>query len=308
MMANIAELLAERNQIKDRLSKMIYGSVEFRERGGKKYIYVHYREDGNLLSKYAGEFSNELYNLILENSSLAKELKKRLRGINKALSLLSYKEEELDPKVELNIDFASKNLVSSIYKQSALEGVATTYSDTETLVEGGKVSDMTAEDVTKVVNLKHAWEFILSKGVVEYPTNYQLLCQINSIVEEGFSYTAGSLRSVPVSISGCHYIPPIPFESQVKEEIASLFGSKKEPVSIAIDLLLYVMRKQIFLDGNKRTAVIFANHFLIRQGLGLIVIPAERVEEYKKLLVAFYETDDKEEISAFLKDKCLMAL
>jgi hypothetical protein len=47
---------------------------------------------------------------------------------------------------------------------------------------------------------------------------------------------------------------------------------------------------------------------LIRHGLGLIVIPAERVDEYKKLLVAFYETDDKEAISAFLRDKCLMAI
>lgn len=307
-MANIAELLSERSQIRDRLSKMVYGSVEFRESGGKRYIYVHYREDGTLMSKYAGEFSNELYNLVIENNSLAKELKKRLRDINKALSSLGYKEEELDPKVELNIDFARKNLVSSIYKQSALEGVATTYSDTETLVEGGKVSDMTAEDVSKVVNLKHAWEFILSKGVAEYPSNYSLLCQINSIVEEGFSYTAGRLRSVPVSIGGCSYIPPIPFESQVKEEIASILDSKDEPVSIAIDILLYIMKKQIFLDGNKRTAVIFANHFLIRHGLGLIVIPAERVDEYKKLLVAFYETDDKEAISAFLRDKCLMAI
>ena len=63
-----------------------------------------------------------------------------------------------------------------------LEGVATTYSDTETIINGGLVKDMTASDISKVVNLKHAWEFILGEGVITYPTNYAVLCQINEIV------------------------------------------------------------------------------------------------------------------------------
>ena len=49
------------------------------------------------------------------------------------------------------------------------------------------------------------------------------------------------------------------------------------------------MKKQLFLDGNKRTAVIFANHILISHSKGLIVIPAELVSEYKKLLIDYYE-------------------
>lgn len=42
-------------------------------------------------------------------------------------------------------------------------------------------------------------------------------------------------------------------------------------------------------DGNKRAAVIFANHYLISQGGGLIVIPEKEVLEFKKKLVAYYE-------------------
>ena len=72
----------------------------------------------------------------------------------------------------------------------------------------------------------------------------------------------------------------------------------------AINLLLYVMKKQIFLDGNKRSAVIFANHFLISNGKGLIVIPSEFVNEYKKLLIEYYETDNTENIIKFIKEKC----
>ena len=302
-MLNIAELLYEQELLKSRISKTLYGSIEIREKNEKKYIYVHYREEGISTSKYAGEFSNELYNLILENNKLVKQYKKSLKEIKKQLGLLQYSTLELTEKVKINIDLARRNMVESIYKQAKLEGVATTYSNTETIINGGKVSDMTAKDISKVLNLKHAWEFILSEGVIAYPTNFIVLSQINAIIEEGFSYTAGKIRSVPVSIGGSTYIPPLPYELQVKEEL-DLLLSKESSYEIAIELLLYVMKKQLFVDGNKRTAVIFANHYLISRGLGLIVIPAELVDEFKMHLINYYE-DKNDNIRDFLYTKCL---
>ena len=305
---DINKLIQEKTQIIERLEKLNYGSIEIREKDSKKYIYTHFRNEGILTSKYVGEYSNELYNLLLENNKLAKELKKRLKDINKELKSINYIEHgELNPKVELNIDFARRNLVDSIFKQAMLEGVATTYSDTEEIINGGRVNDMTADDIGKVVNLKHAWEFIMSKDVVTYPSNYAILCQINALVEEGFSYTAGKIRSVPVTIGGCTYIPPIPFENQVIEELKEI-TSKNNAIDRAINSLLYIMKKQIFLDGNKRTAVLFANHILIANGKGLIVIPAEKVNEYKKLLVKYYETDNPKEIKSFLLEKCYLKI
>lgn len=61
---------------------------------------------------------------------------------------------------------------------------------------------------------------------------------------------------------------------------------------------------QIFIDGNKRASVIFANHYLISHGQGFLVIPEEHVPEFKQKLVAFYEGEDIEVISGFLKEKC----
>ena len=147
----------------------------------------------------------------------------------------------------------------------------------------------------------------MNKDVVCYPSNYVILCQINELVEEGFSYTAGKIRSVPVKIGGTDYIPPIPFEDQVKQELQDILN-QTSIIDRAIDSLLYIMRKQIFLDGNKRTAVIFANHILIKNGKGLIVIPAEKVDEYKKLLVNYYETNDNTNIKKFIVDCCLLKI
>lgn len=304
-MANITKLLNERRQILNQLDSMYYGSIEIREKNNKKYIYVHYRKDGVLITKYAGEYSDVLYNLIINNTNQSKELKKRLKEINKELNQLNYvKVEGVSEMVATNIDLARRNLVDSIYKQSMLEGVATTYSDTETLVNGGKVNNMTASDVNKIVNLKRAWEFIMSIDMANYPTNYAVLCQINQLVEDGFSITAGKIRKVPVTIKGSTYIPPIPFEEQVKQDIYNILHNE-QGVDLAIDLILYVMKKQLFLDGNKRTAIIFANHYLITHALGLIVVPSELVDEYKKILVSYYESEEKkEDIANFLKNKC----
>lgn len=304
----IAKLLEEKNIIEVRLEKLIFGSVEIREQNGKKFIYVHFRDNGRQCSKYIGEYSKELYELIIENNNVARSYKKRLREIKKELDKVNYAEEGISNDVALNIDLARRNLVDSIYKQAMLEGVATTYSDTETLINGGKVNNMTAIDVQKVINLKHAWEFILSNGVIEYPSNYNIVSQINAIVEEGMSYNAGKIRNVPVTIGGCVYIPPLPFENQVREDIRNIVESNKAPLSKAIEALLYIKKKQLFLDGNKRTAVIFANHILIKNAAGLIVIPAEKVDEYKKLLIHYYETNEKETIIKFLKDECYMSL
>lgn len=304
----ILTLLKDKEICKRELSDLVFGTIELRERENKKYIYVHFREDGLSLTKYVGEYTDELYNLILNNNKTARELKLRLRQVEKQLKKLNYIEKDLSEKVAMNIDFARRHMVDTVYNQAVLEGVATTYLDTETIIEGGKVSNMTPNDILKVVNLKHAWEFILNKNVIQSPTNFSLLCDINKLLEEGFYYNAGQIRSVPVSIGGTTWKPELPIESVVKEELEKILSANLELIDKAIELLLYVTKKQIFIDGNKRTSVIFANHFIISHGLGLLVIPENRVEEYKKLLIAYYEGEDTEEIKRFLKEKCYLKI
>lgn len=304
----IFDLLQNKQLLEHELQSLAYGSVEIRENDSNKYIYVHYREDGVVLTKYAGEYSDELYNLVLKNSIKAKGLKKQIKEINKRLKQLNYKEEELSEKVERNIDFAKRNLVDTIYKQAILEGVATTFADTENIIEGGKVNNMTPEDIMKIVNLKHAWEFILNKNVILSDTNFALLCEINKMVEEGFYYSAGKVRNVPVTIGGTTWKPDLPIESVIKEELEEIFNKKMDDVDRAIELLLYTMKKQVFIDGNKRTSVIFSNHYLISKGKGIIAIPAELTEEFKDLLIPYYEGKDEKQIKKFIKEKCYMSI
>lgn len=306
-MKNAEFLIKEKQRLEQILEDLKYGSIEIREKNQKRYIYLHKRIDGRVCSSFAGEYTKKLFAEIEKNNALAKEIKLQLKNVNKRLKGV-FVGKELGEDVMLNIDFARRQMVSTIYKQAQLEGIATTYAETETIIEGGMVKNLAVNDVVKVLNLKHAWEFILSPNVILSPTNFALLCEINKLVEESFYYSAGRVRSTPVSIGGTNWKPPIPLESDIKQEIVDIVGRKKSVLDRAVDLLLYVMKKQIFLDGNKRTAVIFANHLLISNAKGLIAVPEDKVEKYKKLLINYYEGKDKKLIVEFLKKECYIKL
>ena len=75
-------------------------------------------------------------------------------------------------------------------------------------------------------------------------------------------------------------------------------------MSIVIAHVKHFMKTQVFLDGNKRASVIFADHYLIAHGGGFLVIPKEYVPEFKKKLVAYYEGEDISVLRDFLKMNC----
>ena len=298
-------LLEQKAEINARLNLIPYdGSIEIKEREGKKYIYIRKRILARNTSTYVGLYSDELFLSISKLLKDRKEYKKKIRIINNELAKLGYTEQELSSRVLLNIDFARVNMKSNIYDQAILEGISTTFPDTETIIENGKVSGMAAIDVQKILNLKHAWEFIMDKDVVASKSSYSILCCIAGLVNEGFYTYGGRIRCVPVTIGGTSYTPPLPIENDIKEKIEKILNKNDESVNIAIELCLYCMKTQIFNDGNKRASVIFANHFLISKGEGLLVIPENKVPEFKKMLIAYYEERDNGELLEFMKKYC----
>lgn len=306
---NIQNLLRTKAEYQARLNLIPYdGTIEIKEVSGKKYLYIRKREAGRKTSTYVGPYSDELHQTLLRGVKEARGLKKAIRTIEGELASYGYSNEELAPNVVLNMDFVRANMKSIIYDQAVLEGVGTTFPDTELIIDNGKVNNVSAEDVQKILNLKHAWEFVLDKDVIQAPTNYYVCQYIAKLINEGFYQEGGRIRGVPVKIGGSTYVPPLPIEINVKEDIDRIVVSDSDPIAVAIDLALYVMKTQVFNDGNKRTAIIFANHYLIAHGAGLMVIPEDLVQEFKRLLVQYYESVDQESIKLFMREKCLKTI
>ena len=302
---NIQDLLRLKAELQARLNLIPYdGTIEVKEITNKKYLYIRKRELSKVKSIYVGIYSLDLHTTLLKQVKDAKEIKKRIRMIEKELAKLGYSQEEVPNEVIINLDFARANMKSIIYDQAVLEGVSTTFKDIELIIENGKVNNISAEDVLKIINLKHAWEFVLDKDVILSKSSYYLSQYIAKLVNEGFYSDGGRIRGVPVSIGGSSYVPKIPIENIVRDEINNIINSSLDDIDKSIEIALYVMKTQIFIDGNKRTGIIFANHYLISKGKGLLVIPYDLVTEFKKLLVLYYEGKEDKLIKNFLKEKC----
>ena len=70
--------------------------------------------------------------------------------------------------------------------------------------------------------------------------------------------------------------------------------------------MLYCMRGQFFIDGNKRISMLLANKIMIENGCGLISIPVKERLNFLTLLMEYYETNNSEKIIKFLYDNCLI--
>ncbi len=104
---------------------------------------------------------------------------------------------------------------------------------------------------------------------------------------------------MPVSIGGTNRKPEMPNEDEIKAELAEL-QAMDNPTERAIHIMLYCMRGQFFLDGNKRTAMLAANKEMIANGQGVISVPVELIPQFTPLLVKFYETGDMKEVARFI--------
>lgn len=195
------------------------------------------------------------------------------------------------------ISLAKRNVVDCIYSSAKIEGIAVTFPDTQQIYEGRTVANMSIDDVNKINNLKHAWRFVFE--TIDYPLDILYLRQLSQIINTALMPDAGQIRNYDVSIGGTSWKPPIPDIDQIKEQLEQ-FMALPNDTEKAIKVMLYIMRTQMFSDGNKRVAQLAANQILIQTGKGFLKIPEAESRRFFELLIGFYETNDDREIATFL--------
>ncbi len=199
---------------------------------------------------------------------------------------------------EENKFVVKRNMVDYIWKSARLEGLDVTYPDIGAICNGLRAPSIKVEEIVTVNNLKHAWFYLLDN--LDVTVNYSYICLLNKIIGgDNLIINAGFIREVPVSIGGTSWKPDMPIEAQVKEEIAKIL-SIEEPTERAIILMLYLMRKQLFLDGNKRTSMLAGNQVMIADGCGIISVPIEYQPEFTKRLIEYYESGQMDQLKEFI--------
>ena len=200
--------------------------------------------------------------------------------------------------IEDNIFWAKRNLIDTIYKNAKLEGINVTFPQTEAIVNGGIINNVASGDIEKVLGMKQAWEFIIE--TINEPLTYAYICEIHKLCAVDVPVRLrGKLRNVPVSIGGTSWKPQFPIESQIKEELDELLavGTATDK---ALNAMFWGMRRQMFLDGNKRASMLVANKILIQNGCGIVAIQEKDLSEFGRLLINYYETNDVSEVKEFV--------
>lgn len=188
---------------------------------------------------------------------------------------------------EQNVFVAKRNIVDYIWKSANLEGIGVTYPETQVIYDGGIVNGLTVNNIVAINNLKYAWEFILENEDIKY--DYNTLCHIHKLALDKLVLESdlGKLRTTPVNL-----------------EIL-LNQTEKTKTEIAIEIMLTLMRQQLFIDGNKRAAMLFANKIMIDNGCGIITISQEDQPIFFEKLIKFYESNDMEDLKKWIYDHCI---
>lgn len=199
------------------------------------------------------------------------------------------------------IEMAKRLLVDSIWKSANLEGLGTTFPKTEAILANAPTNTR-AEEVLFVINMKRAWQFLLDN--LDYGNSLALLREYNKIVGELLFSYAGEIRTLPVQIGGTAWRPEMPHSGIIIEDLEQIEQIADAELK-ALKYFCYVARSQMFIDGNKRVAQLIANKVLIQEDVGIFQVPIEKLEEFKEILIRFYETGDDSKIIHFMKEFCV---
>ncbi len=202
---------------------------------------------------------------------------------------------------EENIFLAKRNIVDYIWKSANLEGIGITYPDTQAVYNGMSVSGYTIEDINAINDLKHAWQFLL--GHINDELDLEFIEKVHMLLGRFTIINAGSIRMEEVG--GTKYIPEMPDKEKICNKIHEITASQAGPCNNALDIMLYLMRAQLFYDGNKRLAMLIGNKIMIQYGGGIITVSQKDINEFYKLLIEFYETNNTYKIKEFLYNNCI---
>ena len=189
----------------------------------------------------------------------------------------------------------------SSFSSWVVHGLGTTFPKTEAILANAP-TETKSEEVLFVINMKRAWQFLLDN--LDSPNNIMLLREYNKVVGELLFRNNGEIRTFPVQIGGTSWEPELPNSTAIIADLQKI--DEIEDIELkALKFFCFVARTQMFVDGNKRVAQLIANKVLVQNNIGIFQIPIEKLEQFKILLIEFYETADDTSIINFMKEFCV---
>ena len=198
--------------------------------------------------------------------------------------------------------YVEQNRLDLVRGMMVFEDCVFSRSQTEKILSNEVVPNLDYKLVCGVRNVNRAWSWVCS------PKEYGIgvLEELHAIVSEDVIRVPcleGTFRdeTVGVRISSSTYVPPLTtraeayneFEGELFYALYELKGyqSNEKKVRLCLELFVFLMKRQYFIDANKRTAYLFVNSLLRDFGIGKILLlpDLKNYKNFSKLLKAYYE-------------------
>ncbi len=207
---------------------------------------------------------------------------------------------------EQSLFLAKKKWDENVYCGMKMENRAVTFPQTKTILNGVNVPNVQLDDIQAILNMRDAWKYLLSTP--GEPVTLEYLCKLNEYIARNEALEWGKLRTGTVGISGTDYLPPIPKQEKIKQELDEILNSDLTATEKALNAFCWGARGQFFWDGNKRTSMTLANKILIAAGAGILTITDKHMEQFNVLLLDYYNTGEKESLKSFLYENAIQGV
>lgn len=207
---------------------------------------------------------------------------------------------------EQSIFLAKKKWDENVYCGMKMENRAVTFPQTRTILNGVNVPNVLIDDIQAILNMRDAWKFLLS--TVKEPVTLEYMCKLNEYIARNESLEWGKLRTGTVGISGTEYVPPIPNQTQIEQELDRILNTDTSATEKALSAFVWGTRGQFFWDGNIRTSLTLANKILITSGSGILTITDKYMEQFNVLLLDYYNSGESEKLKKFLYENAIQGI
>ena len=198
--------------------------------------------------------------------------------------------------------YVRQNRLDLVRRTMVFEGMVFSFSQVEEILGGGVIPHLDYTLVCGIRNVNRAWNWVCSPKEYGVDTFEYL----HSIVSEDVirnPWLEGTFRdeNTPVRISSSTYVPPLTtrrdafneFDKKLTFVLNELKGYQpvESKVHVCLNLFIFLMKRQYFIDSNKRTAYLFVNSLLRDFGTGKILLlpDLKNYETFNALLKKYYE-------------------
>lgn len=207
---------------------------------------------------------------------------------------------------EQSLFLAKKKWDENVYCGMKMENRAVTFPQTKTILNGVNVPNVQLDDIQAILNMRDAWKHLLN--TINEPVTFEYWCKLNEYIARNEALEWGKLRTGTVGISGTDYMPPIPQQEAVQQELADILNADVSATEKALNAFVWGARGQFFWDGNKRTSLTLANKILIEAGAGILTITDKHMEQFNVFLLDFYNTGISDTLKVFLYEKAIQGI